>query len=331
MRQTLRKRMVVAAATTGLLSLYGTPVLADTGAHGAASNSPGVASGNAVEVPVTIPVNICGNTVDAAAVGNPTIGNECGNTGDHPPESSHNAPQRHAAPVAEPQYSAAPVTDPEDSWEQAYEEYTQPDAYEGQDGYEEYTNQWDEGAHDNHDGAQSDYDGAQSDYGDAPSGYGDAPDIDEDTEGGYGDAPDTDEDTEGGYGDAPSGYGDAPDTDEDTEGGYGDTPPTKPPHQPPTKPPTTKPPTTKPPTHAPPTAGPPTDKPPTDRPPTDKPPTDRPPTDRPPTSHPPTDQPPTLPETGSDREVLLGAGAASLALIAGGGILYRRGRAASGR
>ncbi|WP_159026281.1 LPXTG cell wall anchor domain-containing protein, partial [Streptomyces stelliscabiei] len=43
------------------------------------------------------------------------------------------------------------------------------------------------------------------------------------------------------------------------------------------------------------------------------------------------DHPPTLPETGSDREALLAAGAASVALIAGGGILYRRGRAASRR
>ncbi|MDX3697709.1 chaplin family protein [Streptomyces europaeiscabiei] len=308
MRQTLRKRMVVAAATTGLLSLYGTPVFADTGAHGAASNSPGVASGNAVEVPVTIPVNICGNTVDAAAVGNPTIGNECGNTGDHAPESPQSpqsprsAPERHTTPVAEPQYSAAPATDPEDSWEQAYEEYTRPDAYERQDEYAEYTNQRDAGGHENHDDPQGGYDDSPSDDRDVPDadedtygGYGDAPDADEHTYGGYGDVPDADEDTGGGYGDTP-----------DDGGGYGDTPPTEP-------------------------QQPPTDKPPTDKPPTDKPPTDKPPTDKPPTDHPPTDQPPTLPETGSDREVLLGAGAASFALIAGGGILYRRGRAASGR
>ena len=79
-----------------------TPVLADTGAHGAAANSPGVASGNAVEVPVTVPVNICGNTVDPAAVGNPSVGNACGTTGDHAPESAkstkkstESAPERH--------------------------------------------------------------------------------------------------------------------------------------------------------------------------------------------------------------------------------------------
>ncbi|MDX2784968.1 LPXTG cell wall anchor domain-containing protein [Streptomyces caniscabiei] len=45
---------------------------------------------------------------------------------------------------------------------------------------------------------------------------------------------------------------------------------------------------------------------------------------------PPT-KPPQLPETGSDREALLAAGVASFALIAGGAIVYRRGRAASGR
>ncbi|WP_217184536.1 LPXTG cell wall anchor domain-containing protein, partial [Streptomyces sp. AC495_CC817] len=59
-----------------------------------------------------------------------------------------------------------------------------------------------------------------------------------------------------------------------------------------------------------------------------------PPTMPPHTTHPPTSpptKPPTLPETGSDREALIAAGVASLALIAGGAIVYRRGRAASGR
>ncbi|WP_405893997.1 chaplin family protein [Streptomyces sp. NBC_00104] len=316
MRQTLRKRMVVVAATTGLLSLYGTPVLADTGAHGAASNSPGVASGNTVEVPVTVPVNVCGNTVDVVAAGNPSIGNACGNVGDHAPKSAQNsqeAPKRHTTPVAEPQYSAAPTTGPENqaatepdgSWETAYEEYTEPDAHGAATGYDEYPQypqypqHWDDGGYGNHD--------------DSPSGYGDSPS-------GHDGA-------QSGYGDSPSGYGDHPNTDEDTEGGYGDTPPTKPPH----KPPTDKPPTDKPPTDKPPTDKPPTDKPPTNQPPTNQPPTDKPPTDQPPTDRPPTDRPPTLPETGSDREALIAAGAASFALIAGGGILYRRGRAASGR
>ncbi|CAM5247657.1 hypothetical protein SFUMM280S_05223 [Streptomyces fumanus] len=51
-------------------------------ADGHATDSPGVASGNDVQVPVDVPVNACGNSVDVIGVGNPTMGNACGN-GDH--------------------------------------------------------------------------------------------------------------------------------------------------------------------------------------------------------------------------------------------------------
>ncbi|MFE7976844.1 chaplin [Streptomyces shenzhenensis] len=52
---------------------------ADSGAHGAAAQSPGVLSGNVVQVPVHVPVNLCGNTVDVIALLNPSFGNVCGN------------------------------------------------------------------------------------------------------------------------------------------------------------------------------------------------------------------------------------------------------------
>ncbi|MEV6018389.1 chaplin [Streptomyces sp. f51] len=50
---------------------------ADSGAEGAAVNSPGVLSGNVLQVPVHIPVNVCGNTVDVIGLLNPTFGNTC--------------------------------------------------------------------------------------------------------------------------------------------------------------------------------------------------------------------------------------------------------------
>ncbi|WP_128375503.1 chaplin [Streptomyces cavernae] len=50
-------------------------------ADGQASASPGVASGNHLQVPVHAPVNVCGNSVDVAGAGNATTGNECANTG----------------------------------------------------------------------------------------------------------------------------------------------------------------------------------------------------------------------------------------------------------
>ncbi|MGW4029943.1 chaplin family protein [Streptomyces sp. NPDC004838] len=52
---------------------------ADAGAHGAAAGSPGVLSGNVVQVPVHVPVNVCGNTVNVIGLLNPAFGNTCVN------------------------------------------------------------------------------------------------------------------------------------------------------------------------------------------------------------------------------------------------------------
>ncbi|MFD6279512.1 chaplin family protein [Streptomyces sp. NPDC060209] len=45
------------------------------GAHGAAVGSPGVVSGNLVQVPVNVPVNVVGNTVNVVGLLNPAFGN----------------------------------------------------------------------------------------------------------------------------------------------------------------------------------------------------------------------------------------------------------------
>jgi hypothetical protein len=48
---------------------------------GAAVKSPGMASGNLVQVPIHIPVNICGNSVNVVGMLNPAFGNSCVNIG----------------------------------------------------------------------------------------------------------------------------------------------------------------------------------------------------------------------------------------------------------
>ncbi|MEU8967547.1 MULTISPECIES: chaplin [unclassified Streptomyces] len=74
------KKVVAAAAVTGGLVLAGAGLaVADAGAQGAAVNSPGVASGNVIQVPVHIPVNLCGNTVSVIGLLNPAFGNTCVN------------------------------------------------------------------------------------------------------------------------------------------------------------------------------------------------------------------------------------------------------------
>ncbi|MEU1037164.1 chaplin [Streptomyces sp. NPDC005551] len=66
---------VAAAAVAGTAGI----AAADSEANGAAVNSPGVLSGNVLQVPIHIPVNICGNTVDVIGLLNPTFGNVCVN------------------------------------------------------------------------------------------------------------------------------------------------------------------------------------------------------------------------------------------------------------
>ncbi|MFF9071744.1 chaplin [Streptomyces sp. NPDC014872] len=74
------KKVVAAAAVTGGLVLSGAGMaVADSGAQGAAMGSPGVVSGNVVHVPVHVPANVCGNTVDIVGLLNPTFGNACVN------------------------------------------------------------------------------------------------------------------------------------------------------------------------------------------------------------------------------------------------------------
>ncbi|MFB7208686.1 chaplin [Streptomyces sp. NPDC056255] len=79
MRQVTRKGLITMAAAGGALALSGGYAHADAGASGEATNSPGVLSGNSVQIPVHVPVNVCGNSVDVVALLNPAFGNTCGN------------------------------------------------------------------------------------------------------------------------------------------------------------------------------------------------------------------------------------------------------------
>ncbi|GAB2749152.1 chaplin ChpH [Streptomyces bullii] len=72
------KKVVAAAAATGGLVLAGAGVAAaGAGAQGAAVHSPGVLSGNVVQAPVHVPVNVCGNTVSVIGLMNAAFGNTC--------------------------------------------------------------------------------------------------------------------------------------------------------------------------------------------------------------------------------------------------------------
>ncbi|WP_406289096.1 chaplin [Streptomyces sp. NBC_00209] len=82
MRQVTRNGLITMAAAGGVLALGGGYAHADAGAVGGASNSPGVISGNSVQIPVSVPVNVCGNSVSVVGLLNPAAGNACGNGSD---------------------------------------------------------------------------------------------------------------------------------------------------------------------------------------------------------------------------------------------------------
>ncbi|MFD5325894.1 chaplin [Streptomyces sp. NPDC127092] len=79
MRQIGRSGLATLLVTGGALALSAGAAHADSAAQGAAAGSPGVGSGNAVQLPVHVPVNVCGNTVNVVGLLNPAAGNSCAN------------------------------------------------------------------------------------------------------------------------------------------------------------------------------------------------------------------------------------------------------------
>ncbi|MGP3634657.1 chaplin [Streptomyces sp. 24-1644] len=90
----ISKAAAVMAGTGALIAGGAGMAVADAGAQGVAAHSPGVLSGNAVQVPVHVPVNLCGNTVNVIGLLNPAFGNTCVNaSGGH---GGHEGPADHA-------------------------------------------------------------------------------------------------------------------------------------------------------------------------------------------------------------------------------------------
>ncbi|MFI1971846.1 chaplin [Streptomyces cinnamoneus] len=75
----IAKAAVLTAAVGTVVSGVAGVASADSGAQGAAVGSPGVVSGNVIQIPLHVPINLCGNTIDIIALLNPTFGNTCVN------------------------------------------------------------------------------------------------------------------------------------------------------------------------------------------------------------------------------------------------------------
>ncbi|TDC07718.1 chaplin [Streptomyces sp. 8K308] len=74
----IKKVVATAAAASGLaLAGAGVATAADADAAAAAIGSPGVGSGNNIQVPINNPIQVCGNTIDLVGFLNPVFGNAC--------------------------------------------------------------------------------------------------------------------------------------------------------------------------------------------------------------------------------------------------------------
>ncbi|MEV6835410.1 chaplin family protein [Streptomyces sp. NPDC051133] len=80
MNRVTRHSAFAVIAATGAMAVA-VPAYADATADGSTAGSPGLISGNGIQLPVHVPVNVCGNTVSVAGLLNPAMGNGCANGG----------------------------------------------------------------------------------------------------------------------------------------------------------------------------------------------------------------------------------------------------------
>ncbi|MFI5829069.1 chaplin [Streptomyces sp. NPDC051578] len=73
------KSVAMALAAGALVVGGASAASADANAEGIAVGSPGVLSGNVVQIPIHVPINICGNSINVIGALNPAGGAVCVN------------------------------------------------------------------------------------------------------------------------------------------------------------------------------------------------------------------------------------------------------------
>ncbi|MEE4597058.1 chaplin [Streptomyces sp. DSM 41524] len=74
------KRFAALTIVAGGLAVAGAGVASAQGpqANGGAMTSPGAVSGNNIQAPIHVPVNVCSNTISVIGAMNPAFGVPCG-------------------------------------------------------------------------------------------------------------------------------------------------------------------------------------------------------------------------------------------------------------
>ncbi|MEV0597984.1 chaplin [Streptomyces sp. NPDC050315] len=84
----IRTALVATAFAAATVLGGAATAVADAEAEGSAHKSPGVISGNVIQVPVHVPVNVCGNSINIIGLLNPAHGT-CVNDGHHKHHKHH--------------------------------------------------------------------------------------------------------------------------------------------------------------------------------------------------------------------------------------------------
>jgi hypothetical protein len=75
----MKKSLAVVAGLVLALGGVAPPPPTATAPERLSPGSPRVLSGNDIQVPIHVPINVCGNTIDVIGVLNPAVGNTCVN------------------------------------------------------------------------------------------------------------------------------------------------------------------------------------------------------------------------------------------------------------
>ncbi|GGN78840.1 hypothetical protein GCM10011579_062440 [Streptomyces albiflavescens] len=77
----MRIRLMAAAglASVALLATAGTASAADPDPVGVAANSPGLVSGNVIQIPLDLGLNLCGDSINVIGLLNPAAASTCSN------------------------------------------------------------------------------------------------------------------------------------------------------------------------------------------------------------------------------------------------------------
>ncbi|MEV7770698.1 chaplin [Kitasatospora sp. NPDC086791] len=76
----MRIRTYIAAtavAAVCVLAGAGTASAGEANANGVVFGSPGVLSGNQIQIPINLEANVCGNSIGIISILNPAFGNTC--------------------------------------------------------------------------------------------------------------------------------------------------------------------------------------------------------------------------------------------------------------